>query len=77
MRGQIGTGQIWRHRRRNSYYEIMSVDAAMQCSSFGSVGEKMEALHFIAYRAVNDFKLFFRPRDEFLDGRFEFIKGAE
>ncbi|TWA89557.1 hypothetical protein [Bradyrhizobium stylosanthis] len=70
---QIQTGQIWRHKKRGHLYEIVAIDAMIQLSSIGDdeVAEVLEGEDWIAYRPVDGYRLFFRMRDEFLDGRFE------
>jgi hypothetical protein len=68
----IENGQKWRHRRRGSIYEIVDSDASIQVASLGSeLEDQLEGEIWIAYRPVNGHKLFFRMREEFLDGRFE------
>ena len=66
-------GEIWRHKKRGTTYEIVSDSASMQCSA----APKFEALFadedWIVYRSTDTAVFYVRPRDEFLDGRFERI----
>ena len=73
----IEIGQKWRHKKRDKVYEIVAIDAAIQISSFvgnkGPYAEMLEEEDWIAYRPVDGYKLLFRMREEFLDGRFEIV----
>lgn len=73
-------GTRWRHKKRGSVYEIVDDDASIQVSLMvgehtggisASAAEWLEEEIWFAYRPVNGHKLFFRMREEFLDGRFE------
>lgn len=72
---QIETGQKWRHKKRGSTYEIVAVDAAIQISTreFEEPAALLEDEDWIAYRPVDGYRLYFRMREEFLDGRFELV----
>jgi hypothetical protein len=69
----IAVGQQWKHKKRGGIYEIVAIDAAIQITSIGDdeMQQMLEDEDWIAYRAVDGYKLFFRMREEFLDGRFE------
>lgn len=69
----IATGQQWRHKKRGSVYEIVATDAAIQITSIGDdeMQDMLEDEDWIAYRQVDGHRLYFRMREEFLDGRFE------
>ena len=69
----IATGQQWRHKKRGSVYEIVAIDGAIQVASLGDdeLMAMLEDEDWIVYRPVNGHRLFFRIREEFLDGRFE------
>jgi len=71
MASEIEVGQQWRHKKRGSVYEIVATDASMQIAVKGEDYGWLEEEDFIAYRPVNGHRLFFRMREEFLDGRFE------
>lgn len=68
---EIQVGQQWRHKKRGSVYEIVATDAALQIATKGEDYGWLEDEDFIAYRPMNGYRLFFRMREEFLDGRFE------
>lgn len=70
---EIETGQKWRHKKRGSEYEIVATDAALQISCKGEDYGWLEDEDFVVYRPVNGHRLFFRMREEFLDGRFELV----
>jgi hypothetical protein len=75
----IQVGQIWRHKKRDSIYEIVSTTASMQCASDPHL-ESYEDEDWIAYKpygAGSGGILYFRLKEEFLDGRFSFLKDAE
>jgi hypothetical protein len=69
----IESGQQWRHKKRGSVYEIVATDAMIQITSIGDdeMQDMLEDEEWIAYRPIDGHKLFFRMREEFLDGRFE------
>jgi hypothetical protein len=68
----IEVGQRWRHGKRGGVYEIVAIDAAIQLNiGDDEVAALLEGEHWVAYRPVDGERLFFRMRDEFLDGRFE------
>lgn len=69
----IAVGQQWRHKKRGGLYEIVAIDAAIQITTMGDDEMQfvLEDEDWIAYRPVDGHKLYFRMREEFLDGRFE------
>lgn len=73
----IEVGQKWEHLKRGHQYEILDTDAAMQIAP-ERVGahraRQLEAMAFVAYRRVGEARIFFRPADEFLDGRFRRVE---
>jgi len=74
----IRVGQTWRHEKRGSQYLIVSVSAHMQSSSDPHL-EGFEDEPWVAYWPVANpvpESLYFRLRDEFLDGRFTLIAEA-
>lgn len=60
-------GRFWRHVKRGSHYEVVGT-AELQ-SSGGPVKEGRSLVVYLS----QDGKLYARPLDEFLDGRFESI----
>lgn len=73
---EIETGQKWRHKKHGSIYEVVAIDAAIQIASIGDIGDDemmmmLEDEDWVAYRPVDGHRLYFRMREEFLDGRFE------
>ena len=75
----IEQGQMWRHVKRGSVYFIMAVDAHIQTAFLEKenplLAAEMEAADWIAY--TDGKKIFFRMREEFLDGRFVRVTGGE
>lgn len=67
----IEAGQTWRHVKRGSVYMILHVRAKVQVSSLDSevICNMLEAADWVCY--TDGSGLYFRMRDEFLDGRFE------
>lgn len=72
-------GTKWRHKKRGSVYEIVDDDASIQINTTGDdeIEAVLEDAIWFAYRPVNGHKLYFRQRDEFLDGRFVQVTEAE
>lgn len=56
---------FWRHKKRGTIYQEIGT-ASLQASS-GPIEEGVELVVYLS----NDGKLYARPKDEFLDGRFE------
>lgn len=76
----VANGQIWRHKKTGNEYEVVDVEAMVQVSSFPELTREpydLENAAWIAYRPVNGYRLFFRLQDEFLDGRFTFVRNAD
>lgn len=74
----IKPGQHWRHKKRGGVYNIIDVNARIQVSSIeGPAAASLEDMTWVAYRDVRGapFPLVFRIKEEFLDGRFELVKG--
>lgn len=75
----IEPGQNWVHLKTGGTYEIIDVRARMQISwqrlpspACSLTAEGLEAMEFVAYRrAYGGETIYFRPREEFLDGRFQ------
>lgn len=70
---EIEAGQVWRHKKRGSVYEIVSATASIQCSADVHI-QSYEDEDWIAYKpygAGSGGMLYFRMKEEFLDGRFE------
>lgn len=59
-----------RHLKRGTEYDVLGI-AEVQCS--GVLEYTQEGSELVVYRG-EDGKLWCRPRDEFLDGRFEVIR---
>lgn len=80
---ELRTGQHWRHKKSGGVYEIVSIEARIQVSTLieeipnRDIGEFLEEETWIAYRSLTGYVLCFRMKDEFLDGRFEFVKEAD
>ena len=62
----------WRHKKRGTTYVILGV-AEMQCSS----DPKFDHVPVIIYMGTEDRNVWVRPKDEFMDGRFEEITDEE
>ncbi len=83
MMSDIQVGQKWRHKKTGGIYEVISTVAAIQISTpeFAEPAALLEDEDWIAYvrygSSVNSGMLYFRMKEEFLDGRFEFLKDAE
>ena len=75
MMSKIEVGQHWRHKKRNSIYEIVAIDAAIQVSTIiaSATADALERTDWIAYRSIAGGRLCFRMHPEFLDGRFELV----
>lgn len=76
----ITNGQIWRHKKTGTEYEIVDVEAMVQVSTFPELTREPYGLEdeaWVAYRPVSGYRLFFRLREEFLDGRFEFVRHGD
>lgn len=75
----IAPGQQWKHKKRGSVYEIVATDAAIQITTIGDdeMQDMLEDEDWIAYRPINGHRLYFRMREEFLDGRFEQLAVTE
>jgi hypothetical protein len=64
-------GTKWRHKRRGMVYEVLFDRAFIQCSAAPEVEERFDGDSWIIYQNVNTKAVYFRPREEFADGRFE------
>lgn len=69
--------QVYRHKRRGTYYELLSI-GKMQCGPwYIHEGEgaytNCDGQEVAVYRSLDDGKLWVRPRAEFEDGRFDFV----
>jgi len=76
----VANGQIWRHKKTGTEYEIVDIEAMVQVSSFPELIREPYSLEdepWVAYRPVNGYRLFVRLREEFLDGRFDFIRHTD
>ncbi len=76
----VANGQIWRHKKTGTEYEIVDIEAMVQVSSFPELIREPYSLEdepWVAYRPVNGYRLFFRLREEFLDGRFEIVRHTD
>lgn len=69
---EIESGQKWRHKKRGGVYEIVHTCASIQCATDLGV-QAYEDEDWVAYRPVDGHSLYFRMREEFLDGRFEIV----
>jgi hypothetical protein len=70
----IEVGQVWRHKKRLSVYEIVAHSALIQCSTFPDVEAAVGEVLWVAYRGMGSGMMYFRPKAEFLDGRFELVE---
>lgn len=88
MTTEIKRGQHWRHKKRGTVYEIVNTEAMAQCSQGGegsspdmnSLVGLIEDEPWVAYHPVGlspAVALYFRMKEEFLDGRFELVKEAD
>lgn len=69
-------GTRWRHKVRGLCYRIISDTACLQCATAVEFEEKFEGEHWIVYQSEVTGHVWVRPREEFLDGRFEQIEQA-
>ena len=60
-------GEKFRHLKRGSIYVKVGV-AGLQCTS-----PVVEGVPMVVYKSIEDGRLWVRPEEEFLDGRFEKI----
>jgi hypothetical protein len=73
-RVEMKIGQIWRHKVRGVEYEIVSDCASIQCSAAPEFEDQFGAEYWVVYRSVRSASVWVRPKEEFLDGRFEFVR---
>jgi hypothetical protein len=62
-------GTRWRHRVRLTEYEVIDDQAQLQCSE----ARVVDGVLCVIYRSLETTQVYVRPREEFLDGRFEQI----
>lgn len=71
---KIEVGQLWRHKKVDHVYEVIDTGARVQMAT-DPVGRHFETWFFIAYRLEGTERpIYFRPVNEFLDGRFERVQ---
>lgn len=58
---------LWRHRKRGTYYDVLTATATAQCST----GPINEGDHVTVYQGHNGGDWHVRKTEEFQDGRFE------
>ena len=68
---EIEAGQLWRHKKRGTLYEIITANAGLQCSAAPNFEEMFEDDGFVVYRSIKAGSYHIRPAPEFVDGRFE------
>lgn len=66
------TPGIWRHKKRGTSYTILA-EGELHSAEFSVLNGST----LVAYRDVDSGKVWFRPKDEFFDGRFERIGGPK
>jgi hypothetical protein len=69
----IEAGQLWRHKKRGTTYQVVSAHAALQCSAAPEFEAMFDDDYFVVYRSVATGTFYVRPAPEFADGRFERI----
>lgn len=70
-------GTRWRHKKRGITYRIIADRASLQCSTSEEFEKRYENEHWIVYQAEMSGNVWIRPRTEFLDGRFEWLRESE
>jgi len=71
-------GDIWRHKKRGSKYEILHDNATLECATAPTFQNAFEDDDWIIYRNVLTGAVFVRLAEEFNDGRFERVScGAD
>jgi len=70
----IEVGQKWRHKTRQTVYEIVSTTASLQCATAPDFEAAFEDDVWIVYRNVATLADSVRLKEEFLDGRFERVE---
>jgi hypothetical protein len=79
---EIKVGQKWRHKKRDAVYIVVSTTASIQCSTYedNPIIAALEDEDWVAYQPVKapiPENLYFRLREEFLDGRFELVEDVQ
>ena len=65
MTEQLDHAFLWKHKKRGGIYQVLGV-GELQSSNLPNI----EGVELVAYKGT-DGKLWFRPKQEFLDGRYE------
>lgn len=66
-------GTRWIHKKRGTVYEIVTDNAAIQCSTEPFIEQRYGEEKWTVYRNVETEMMYVRLTNEFLDGRFEKI----
>lgn len=61
----------WRHKKRDTVYEVLFDSASLQCASAPQFEGMFEDENWTVYRNVKTGAVSVRLTEEFLDGRFE------
>ena len=64
-------GEKWRHKKRGVVYEIVTDTASIQVSAAPELEQMFEDDMWVVYKNLSTGAHWVRPREEFLDGRFE------
>jgi hypothetical protein len=61
----------YRHKKRGTIYEVVTIDASLQCSAAPAFEHQFEGDNWTVYRNITTGAVWVRPTEEFFDGRFE------
>lgn len=74
----LNVGDVVRHKKRGSTYEVVSTTARIQLSSQPLIEGVFADTEFVIYSSTLDASAYFvRPLEEFCDGRFEIVSRAK
>lgn len=64
---------LYRHKKNGNVYEVINDCAGLECSAAPEFENMFGDDVFMVYRSVASGAWYVRPREEFLDGRFEAV----
>jgi hypothetical protein len=74
---EVRIGQLWRHKKRGTTYEVTQVDQSLQCATNENFEEAFDDEYWVSYRSIDTGAKYLRLTNEFIDGRFELVKDVE